>query len=132
MIVINLVFSHNINFISNKCTLFIGLNNMFDSDTTNTPNSLSISDASNTLDDVTNSAVYNSNEYDTDTDECIMYEVLDEDYSKETTKTHMSHDVDVVSILMNKTIYILYNYLNYKPNCNKVYKFYNFALFTEF
>lgn len=50
-------FSHNINFISNKCTLFIGLNNMFDSDTTNTPNSLSISDASNTLDDVTNSAV---------------------------------------------------------------------------
>lgn len=34
---------------------------MFDSDTTNTPNSLSISDASNTLDDVTNSAVYNSN-----------------------------------------------------------------------
>lgn len=63
---------------------------MFDSDTTNTPNSLSISDASNTLDDVTNSAVYNSNEYDTDTDECIMYEVLDEDYSKETTKTHVT------------------------------------------
>lgn len=106
---------------------------MFDSDTTNTPNSLSISDASNTLDNVTNSAIYSSNEYDTDTDECIMYEVLDENYSKETTKTHMSHDVDViVSILMNKAIYILYDYLNYKPNRNKIYKFYNFALFTEF
>jgi len=80
---------------SNKCILlFIGLNNMFDSDITLN----SDSNANNTLDNMNNTIdiAMNNNESNTNTDEYI-YEILDENYLKE-NNTHITHDLDVVNM----------------------------------
>ncbi|XP_018392759.1 PREDICTED: uncharacterized protein LOC108771855 [Cyphomyrmex costatus] len=79
-----------------------GLNNMFDSDTIildsdSTNIFTSVSNANNTLDSVTNSTMDHNNESDSNTEECCMYEVLEEDYSKEMNNTHTTYNIDVNS-----------------------------------
>lgn len=115
-----------INFIFEYKYYFIGLDNRFDCDATNTFNSFSntnnafnsVTDSTtsnNVIDSMINNSVsdsminnatyiYDSNESNVDTEECTMYEVLDDDLEE----TGITHDVHVVSISMNKiNIYFL-------------------------